>query len=64
MECAEATQESLAEVDWGTWPPLSVRIGLDMGEAQEREDNYYGPTVNQTARVMAAAHGGQCNPPG
>lgn len=60
VECAEAIQESLAEVDWGIWPPLSVRIGLHMGEAEEREDNYYGPTVNQAARVMAAAHGGQC----
>ena len=60
VECAEAIQESLAGVDWGMWSPLSVRIGLHMGEAEEREDNYYGPTVNQAARVMAAAHGGQC----
>ena len=60
VECAEAIQESLAGVDWGMWSPLSVRIGLHMGEAEEREDGSHGPTVNQAARVMAAAHGGQC----
>jgi predicted ATPase/class 3 adenylate cyclase len=59
VECAEAIQRSLGEVDWGTWPALSVRIGLHQGEAEERDDNYFGPTVNQAARVMAVAHGGQ-----
>jgi predicted ATPase/class 3 adenylate cyclase len=59
VDCAEVIQRSLAEVDWGTWPVLSVRIGLHQGEAEERDDNYFGPVVNQTARVMAVAHGGQ-----
>lgn len=60
VECAEAIQRSLREVDWGTWPALSVRIGLHLGEAEERDANYFGPAVNQEARVMAVAHGGQC----
>ena len=60
VECAEAIQISLGEVDWGSWPAISVRIGLHLGEAEEREGNYFGPPVNQTARVMAVAHGGQC----
>jgi predicted ATPase/class 3 adenylate cyclase len=60
VECAEAIQRSMADVDWGTWPALSVRIGLHLGEAEEREANYFGPTVNHAARVMAVAHGGQC----
>ena len=55
VECAEAIQRSLREVDWGTWPALSVRIGLHQGEAEERDANYFGPTVNQAARVMAVA---------
>ena len=59
VECAEAIQRSLGEVDWGSWPALSVRIGLHQGEAEERDANYFGPTVNQAARVMAVAHGGQ-----
>jgi predicted ATPase len=60
LDCAESIQHALADVDWGTWPALTVRIGLHVGEAEERDDNYYGPTVNQAARVMAVAHGGQC----
>ena len=59
VDCAEAVQEALAQVDWGTWPALSVRIGLHQGEAEERDSNYFGPTVNLAARVMAVAHGGQ-----
>jgi predicted ATPase/class 3 adenylate cyclase len=59
VECAEAIQAALAHVDWGSCPALSVRIGLHLGEAEERDANYFGPTVNQAARVMAVAHGGQ-----
>ena len=36
-----------------------MRIGLHVGEAEERDGNFFGPTVNQTARVMGVAHGGQ-----
>ena len=59
VECAEAIQAALAHVDWGSCPALSVRIGLHQGEAEERDANYFGPAVNQAARVMAVAHGGQ-----
>ena len=60
VDCAVSLQNALADVDWGTWPRLSVRIGLHLGEAEERQDNYFGPNVNLAARVMAVAHGGQC----
>jgi predicted ATPase/class 3 adenylate cyclase len=60
VDCAAEIQRALAAADWGTLPPLKVRIGLHMGEAEEREDNYFGPAVNQAARVMGVAHGGQC----
>ena len=59
VECADAVQQGLAGVDWGTWPELTVRIGLHQGEAEERDANYFGPAVNQAARIMATAHGGQ-----
>jgi predicted ATPase/class 3 adenylate cyclase len=59
LECAEAIQTALSDVDWGRQPALSVRIGLHMGEAEERDANYFGPTVNRAARVAAVAHGGQ-----
>ncbi len=38
---------------------LRVRMGVHTGEAVERDDDYFGPTVNRTARIMALAHGGQ-----
>jgi predicted ATPase/class 3 adenylate cyclase len=46
-----------------TWPPpvgaLRVRMGLHTGNAEERDNDYFGPSVNRVARLQAAAHGGQ-----
>ena len=39
--------------------PFRVRMGLHTGEAQVRDGDYFGPTVNRCARLMAVAHGGQ-----
>ncbi len=36
-----------------------VRIALHTGEAQARDGDYFGPTVNRCARLRSAAHGGQ-----
>ncbi|MFN0147802.1 MAG: adenylate/guanylate cyclase domain-containing protein, partial [Dehalococcoidia bacterium] len=38
---------------------LPVRMGIATGEAELRGDDYFGPTLNRAARVMAAGHGGQ-----
>jgi predicted ATPase len=38
---------------------LPVRMGVATGEAELRGDDYFGPVLNRTARVMAAGHGGQ-----
>lgn len=38
---------------------LPVRIGLHVGESQERDGNYFGTTVNRAARIMSIGHGGQ-----
>ena len=32
---------------------------MHAGEAAEREGDYFGPTLNRTARIMSAGHGGQ-----
>ncbi|HYL53295.1 MAG TPA: adenylate/guanylate cyclase domain-containing protein, partial [Acidimicrobiia bacterium] len=37
----------------------AVRMGVHVGEAAERDGDYFGPAVNRTARLMAIAHGGQ-----
>ena len=44
---------------WGETGPLRVRMGLHAGEAAAREGDYFGPTLNRTARIMSAGHGGQ-----
>lgn len=38
---------------------LRVRMGVHSGEAIERDGNYFGPPLNQTARLMSIGHGGQ-----
>ncbi len=38
---------------------LPVRMGLHTGEAELRNGDYFGPTLNRAARVMDAGHGGQ-----
>src|SRR4051794_14208665 len=38
---------------------LPVRMGVCTGEAELRDNNYFGPTLNRAARIMDAAHGGQ-----
>ena len=51
-------QEALDAAPW-PGPSLRVRIGVHLGEAEERAGDYFGPTVNIAARVEAAGHGGQ-----
>jgi predicted ATPase/class 3 adenylate cyclase len=44
------------------WPPgaeIRVRMGLHTAEAVPTEDNYVSLGLHQTARICAAAHGGQ-----
>jgi len=38
---------------------LRVRCGLHTGQVQARDNDYFGSTINRTARIMNAAHGGQ-----
>ena len=51
-------QRALADATW-PGPALLVRMGLHLGEAEERAGDYFGPVVNTAARVEAAGHGGQ-----
>jgi len=38
---------------------LRVRCGVHTGPVQKRDNDYFGGTINRTARIMNAAHGGQ-----
>ena len=54
-----AAQRDLTREPWADTGPLRVRMGLHAGQADERAGDFFGPTVNRTARIMAAGHGGQ-----
>src|SRR5438093_85108 len=39
--------------------PLRVRMAIHAGLAESRDGDYFGPTLNRVARMLASAHGGQ-----
>ena len=51
-------QRAMASEPWSSIAPR-VRMGLHAGQAEQRGGDFFGPTVNRTARTMAAGHGGQ-----
>lgn len=59
LQCALEVQQGLARADWGEIGELRVRIALHAGPAERRGDDYFGPTINRTARLLAAGWGGQ-----
>jgi predicted ATPase/class 3 adenylate cyclase len=52
-------QRQLASEPWPAATPIRVRVGVHSGHAEERDGDYFGSTLNRTARLMAIAHGGQ-----
>ncbi len=50
-----AVQRMLAQTNWPAGLELRVRIGVNLGRADERDGDYFGPPVNRAARVMALA---------
>jgi class 3 adenylate cyclase len=59
VEATVAAQRALCAESWGETGPLRVRMGLHTGEADQREGDYFGTTLNRAARLMAIGHGGQ-----
>jgi class 3 adenylate cyclase len=65
LACALQAQVRFAAGAWAEIGALPIRAGLHPGEAKFHasagtpEGNYFSPPVNATARVMAAAWGGQ-----
>ncbi len=59
VAAALAAQRAVGDEPWPTEAPVRVRMGLHTGEAELRDDDYFGTAVNRAARVMAVAHGGQ-----
>ena len=59
VAAAVAAQTALAQAGWQIEDGLSVRMAVHVGEAERRGGGWYGPPLNETARMMAAGHGGQ-----
>src|SRR6202049_668527 len=59
LGAAVDAQRSLAKEDFSAVDGLRVRMGLHVGEASERDGDYFGPTLNRVARLMSIGHGGQ-----
>jgi predicted ATPase/class 3 adenylate cyclase/DNA-binding winged helix-turn-helix (wHTH) protein len=59
IDAAIAAQGALLAEPWNETGVLRVRIGVHTGSAERRGNDYDGPAVNQAARLMGIAHGGQ-----
>ncbi len=59
LTAAVAAQQALLHEKWTSPVPLRVRMAVHAGAAEPRGDNYVGPTLNRTARLLSLASGGQ-----
>jgi predicted ATPase/class 3 adenylate cyclase len=59
LAAALEAQRRLQAEPWDDIGTLRVRMGLHTGTAEERDGDYYGPTVNRAARLADVGHGGQ-----
>lgn len=59
VRAALTAQRALAAEPWPEGAALSVRVGIHVGAARERDGDYFGPALNRTARLMSLARGGE-----
>ena len=59
IEAALAAQRLLRTERWPEQAPIRARMALHTGAAEIRGGDYFGGPLNQVARLLAAAHGGQ-----
>jgi predicted ATPase/class 3 adenylate cyclase len=59
IETALAAQRALDAEPWPTAAPLRVRMAIHAGTADVRDGDFFGPTLNRVARLLAIGHGGQ-----
>jgi len=59
LTAAVRAQRALATTDFSSVNGLRIRMALHSGHAEERDNDYFGPTVNRVARLLAIGHGGQ-----
>src|SRR5262245_20166284 len=54
LAAALAAQHALIGEAWGETGALRVRMALHTGAAEERDGDYFGPTLNRAARLLSA----------
>jgi predicted ATPase len=59
VAAAVAAQRILSVEPWPARIDLRVRMGIHVGETEERGGDYFGTAVNRAARLTAVAAGGQ-----
>jgi len=59
ISAATAVQGAVSGEDWHAPGALRVRCALHTGLAEQRDDDYFGPTLNRVARLLAHAQGGE-----
>ena len=59
VAAACAAQRALIKEDFTTVDGLKVRMAIHVGHADERGGDYFGPSVNRVARLLAIGYGGQ-----
>jgi predicted ATPase/class 3 adenylate cyclase len=59
LGAAFAIQRRLGAADFDAVEGLHVRVALHAGSADERDGDYFGPTVNRVARILSIGHGEQ-----
>jgi TolB-like protein/Flp pilus assembly protein TadD len=58
LDAALSAQRLLVAESW-QGPQIRVRMALHVGQAEERNGDYFGPTLNRTSRLLATAEGGE-----
>ena len=59
VSAAAAIQDVVSAEDWHAPGSLRVRCALHTGLAEQRDHDYFGPTLNRLARLLAHARGGE-----
>ncbi|MDQ1458371.1 MAG: hypothetical protein QOH28_3991 [Actinomycetota bacterium] len=59
VRAAAAAQLALQEEPWPPSITIRARMAIHTGECTRRDDDFFGPTVNRVARLMAIGNGGQ-----
>ena len=59
VSAATTVQGVVSVEDWHAPGALRVRCALHTGLAEQRDNDYFGPTLNRVARLLAHAQGGE-----